>query len=202
MPTLTPLWWSFFLDNLPVISNLLEDDSDQPIPASIKPTAAAIRGATEMMPKLVDEDTPAPHIYTGADGSLLLEWRPPSLKFKMGFAADGHLVTLKDDPGGQGELEYDVKDIEKLRRAMRENAPALPGYRNGNTRTAGSRLWQSRFHVRLPLRGLGELVPVYRRMQEVEFAGITLRRNADGYRPSVRNGFEFQERSKQNGARI
>ena len=118
MPTLTPPWWNFFLDNLPVISSLLEDDSGQPIPASIKPTAAAIRGATETLPKLVDEDTPAPYIYTGGDGSLLLEWRPPNLKFKMGFAADGHLITLKDDPGGHGEFEYDVKDILKLRRAM------------------------------------------------------------------------------------
>jgi len=118
MPALTPPWWDFFLDNLPVISELLEDESGQPIPASIKPTAAAIQGATETMPKLVDEDTPAPHIYTASDGSLLLEWRPPNLKFKMGFAADGHLFTLRDDMLGQGEWEYDVKDILKLRRAM------------------------------------------------------------------------------------
>ena len=84
----------------------------------VEPTAAAIQGATGTLPKLVDEDTPAPHIYTAPDGGLLLEWRPPNPKFKMGFAPDGHLVTLKDDPGGWGEFEYDVQDIEKLRRAM------------------------------------------------------------------------------------
>ena len=116
MPKLTPPWWDEFLEKLRKIAELPQGwDSygSNPIDPS------CIQKAIEVLPKLVNENTPIPSVVPCSDGAVQVEWHTRGMDVEIEFTPDGRIEAFVKDLRTGEEWDADVNgDILRLRRAL------------------------------------------------------------------------------------
>jgi len=116
MPTLMPPRWDEFLEKLCKLAELPKGwDSYGSDPIS----PSCIQKAIEVLPKLVNENTPMPSIVPCSNGGVQIEWHTRGMDVEIEFTPKGRIEAFVKNLKTGEEWDADVTgDILKLRRAL------------------------------------------------------------------------------------